>query len=147
MTLVTKLSLSLSLLVVALSSVVAYAHHVQPAKVLRVIAGDTVEITADWIIQPLDPKLSLRVLGIDTPEKGFLAKCGREIELGLKAAEYTTAAVATAKKIRVDIQGWGKYGGSVLGELYLDGRPLSQLLINEGLAVKYNGRAKKSWCD
>lgn len=147
MTLVTKLSLSLSLLVVALFSLVAYAHDVKPAKVLRVIDGDTVEITADWITSPLDPKLSLRVLGIDTPEKGFRAKCGREIELGLKATEYTTAAVAAAKKIRVDIQGWDKYGGRVLGELYLDGQPLSQLLINEGLAVKYDGRAKKSWCN
>lgn len=143
MTLVTKL---LSLLVGALFSLVAYAHNVKPAKVLRVIDGDTVEITADWIIPPLDPKLSLRVLGIDTPEKGFLAKCGREIELGLKATEYTTTAVATAKRIRVDIQGWDKYGGRVLGELYLDGQPLSQLLINEGLAVRYKGREKKSWC-
>lgn len=143
MSAINKLVFCVGLLLAATAS----AHNVKPAKVLRVIDGDTVEISADWIIPPLDPKLSLRVLGIDTPEKGFLAKCGREIELGLKATEYTTAAIAAAKKIRVDIQGWDKYGGRVLGELYLDGQPLSKLLIKEGLAVKYNGRAKKSWCE
>lgn len=143
MSAINKLAFCIGLLI----AVTVSAHDVKPAKVLRVIDGDTVEITADWIIPPLDPKLSLRVLGIDTPEKGFRAKCSQEIELGLKATEYTTAAVATAKNIRVDIQDWDKYGGRVLGELYLDGQPLSQLLINEGLAAKYNGRTKKSWCD
>lgn len=143
MSAINKLAFCIGLLI----SSTASAHDVKPAKVLRVIDGDTVEITADWIIPPLDPKLSLSVIGIDTPETGFRAKCGLEIELGLKAVEYTTAAVATAKKIRVDIKDWDKYGGRVLGELYLDGQPLSQLLINQGLAAKYGGRAKKSWCD
>ncbi len=39
-------------------------------KVTRVIDGDTVEFEAPFLPAPLKPVLSLRVLGVDTPEKG-----------------------------------------------------------------------------
>ena len=43
--------------------------------VLRVIDGDTVEIEAPYLPEPLAPKLSIRVYGVDTPEKGWRGQC------------------------------------------------------------------------
>ena len=44
-------------------------------KITRVLDGDTVEFEAKFLPPPLKPVLRLRVLGVDTPEKGHRAKC------------------------------------------------------------------------
>ena len=38
-------------------------------QITRVIDGDTVAFKADFMPAPLKPELSIRVLGVDTPEK------------------------------------------------------------------------------
>ena len=40
----------------------------------RVIDGDTVAFQANWLPDPLKKELSIRVFGVDTPQKGFRAK-------------------------------------------------------------------------
>jgi len=45
-----------------------------PYEITRVIDGDTVEIAVDFLPKPLPPKLSIRVIGIDTPEKAPRAR-------------------------------------------------------------------------
>jgi micrococcal nuclease len=116
-------------------------------KINRVIDGDTVEIAVGFLPEPLPPKLSIRVLGIDTPEKAPRAKCEAEAEKAKLASAFTKAAVASAREIDVQLKEWDKYGGRVLGYVYLDGKSLSELLINEGLARPYHGEAKSSWCE
>ena len=49
-----------------------------PYEITRVIDGDTVEIAVDFLPSPLPPKLSIRVMGIDTPEKAPRAQCDAE---------------------------------------------------------------------
>ena len=44
------------------------------ATILRVIDGDTVAFQASYLPDPLKKELSIRVFGVDTPEKGFRAK-------------------------------------------------------------------------
>ncbi len=39
------------------------------ANITRVIDGDTVAIEAPWLPDPLKKELSIRVFGVDTPEK------------------------------------------------------------------------------
>ncbi len=39
----------------------------------RVIDGDTVAFQANWLPDPLKKELSIRVFGVDTPEKGHRA--------------------------------------------------------------------------
>jgi len=39
----------------------------------RVVDGDTVAFQAPWLPDPLKKELSLRVFGVDTPEKGHRA--------------------------------------------------------------------------
>jgi len=117
------------------------------AQVLRVIDGDTVVIAAPYLPDPLKKELSIRVYGIDTPEKGFRAKCSQENTEGLTATEFTKQKVATATKIQVELLDWDKFGGRVLGNVIIDGVSLRQDLINSKLAREYYGEAKQSWCE
>jgi endonuclease YncB( thermonuclease family) len=115
-------------------------------KVVKVLDGDTVKFEVKFLPKELGTNLSVRVLGIDTPEKAPRAKCDKEAQLGLKATEFTKQAVGQAKKIEVDITEWDKYGGRVLGHIKLDGKRLSDLLIDAGLARPYHGEKKSDWC-
>lgn len=116
-------------------------------KITRVKDGDTVEFEAKWLPAPLKPLLSLRVLGVDTPEKAPRAKCEKEAKGGQAATDFTKKRVAEAKKIQIEIKDWDKFGGRVLGDVIIDGQSLSKMLIDNKLARPYNGEAKKSWCE
>ena len=116
-------------------------------EITRVIDGDTVEIAVDFLPEPLPPKLSIRVIGIDTPEKAPRAQCDAEAALAKKASAFTKNAVANATKTEVYILKWDKYGGRVLGSVVFDGVSLSDSLISAGLARPYKGDAKQSWCE
>ena len=118
-----------------------------PYEITRVIDGDTVEIAVGFLPSPLPPRLSIRVMGIDTPEKAPRAQCDAEAALARKASAFTKDAVANALEIDVVILKWDKYGGRVLGEVYLDHQSLAQSLISAGLARPYKGEAKSSWCE
>lgn len=116
-------------------------------KIQRVIDGDTVEISVPWIPPPLPPKLSIRVLGVDTPEKAPRAQCEAEAKKAAEASAFTKSAVAVAQTVEIEIKTWDKYGGRVLGHVLLDGHSLSDMLIEAGLARPYTGEAKTSWCN
>ena len=118
-----------------------------PYEITRVIDGDTVEIAVDFLPSPLPPKLSIRVMGIDTPEKAPRAQCDAEAELAKKASAFTKNAVANALEVDIKILKWDKYGGRVLGEVYLDHQSLAESLVSAGLARHYEGDAKQSWCE
>jgi len=118
-----------------------------PYEIIRVIDGDTVEIAVDFLPSPLPPKLSIRVMGIDTPEKAPRAQCDAEAALAKKASAFTKDAVANALEIDIKILKWDKYGGRVLGEVYLDHQSLAESLVSAGLARHYKGDAKQSWCE
>ena len=118
-----------------------------PYEITRVIDGDTVEIAVDFLPSPLPPKLSIRVMGIDTPEKAPRAQCDAEAALAKKATAFTKNAVANALEVEVVIRQWDKYGGRVLGEVYLDHQSLAESLVSAGLARHYKGDAKQSWCE
>lgn len=115
-------------------------------RIIRVIDGDTVQFDAPFLPSELGQVLSIRVLGVDTPEKGSRAKCNKEAELAARASEFTTRVVMTATTHQIVIKQWDKYGGRVLGDVLLDGKSLSQMLIENGYAVPYHGEKKPSWC-
>ena len=116
-------------------------------KLTRVLDGDTVAFEAPFLPEPLKKELSIRVYGVDTPEKGFRAKCESENTKGLAATEFTKKSIASAKKIEVAIANWDKFGGRVLGDVIMDGQSLRSLLIKNGYAREYYGEAKQSWCN
>lgn len=116
-------------------------------EILRVIDGDTVAFKADFLPAPLKKELSIRVYGVDTPEKGFRAKCPAEDAKGQAATAFTKQAVQVASKRQIILYDWDKYGGRVLGDIVLDGYSLRALLISKGYAREYYGEAKQSWCN
>jgi micrococcal nuclease len=116
-------------------------------QITRVIDGDTVAFKADFMPAPLKPELSIRVLGVDTPEKGHRAACEKEAKAAIAASEFTKNAVKNAKVTQIEIKSHDKYGGRVLGDVILDGKRLSDQLIANGHARPYKGDKKTSWCE
>ena len=116
------------------------------AVINRIIDGDTVVIQAPYLPKPLKPEIAVRIYGVDTPEKGFRAKCKEEDDRGHAATDFTTAAIKVAIKHQVSLLEWDKYGGRVLGDIILDGKSLRKMLIDQDMAREYFGDAKKPWC-
>jgi len=114
--------------------------------ITRVVDGDTIAFRADWLPEPLKKELSMRVFGVDTPEKGFRAKCPQEAQRGEAATAFTKQAVSSATRRQIMLMDWDKYGGRVLGDVILNGQSLRQMLIQNGFAREYYGEAKTSWC-
>jgi len=117
------------------------------AVITRVIDGDTVAFQANFLPEPLKKELSIRVFGVDTPEKGHRAQCPLEASKGEAATLFTKTQVNASTKRQVILMDWDKYGGRVLGDVILDGKSLREMLIHQGFAREYYGEAKQSWCN
>ena len=117
------------------------------AVITRVIDGDTVAFQASFLPAPLKPELSIRVFGVDTPEKGFRAQCPSEAQRGEAASAFTKQMIANSQQRQIVLIDWDKYGGRVLGDVLLNGQSLRQMLIANGFAREYYGEAKLSWCN
>ena len=115
--------------------------------ITRVIDGDTVAFEANFLPAPLKQELSIRVYGVDTPEKSWRGSCDVEKALGLEASQFTEHFIAHGKKVEVGILKWDKYGGRVLGDIIVDGASLRLALLDNGYAREYFGDKKESWCD
>jgi len=117
------------------------------AVITRVIDGDTVAFQADFLPAPLKKELSIRVYGVDTPEKGHRAACPAEAARGEAATAFTKHTIATSATRQITLIDWDKYGGRVLGDVILNGQSLRAMLIQNGFAREYYGEAKTSWCN
>ena len=138
--------------ILALTSVASFAQKEKPMVIYdfpltRVIDGDTVAFQATFLPPPLKQELSIRVFGVDTPEKGHRAMCPSEAQRGEAATAFTKAQINAAQKRQVALMDWDKYGGRVLGDVLLDGKSLRAMLIQNGFAREYYGEAKQSWCN
>jgi endonuclease YncB( thermonuclease family) len=116
-------------------------------KVVRAVDGDTLEVEATWLPAELGKTIRIRILGVDTPEKGGRAKCPNEATRGEAASAFSKAQIANAKKVQITIKEWDKFGGRILGDALIDGKSLREMLISNGYAREYFGDAKKSWCE
>lgn len=112
----------------------------------RVIDGDTIKLDTSKennILKELG--LSVRIYGIDTPEKAPRAKCASEDKLGQKATQFTKDIIGK-KQIVIEPKKWDKYGGRIDAIVKVDGVSIGDELIKRGLARAYFGEAKQSWC-
>jgi endonuclease YncB( thermonuclease family) len=134
------------------------AHSYMLLPIVEVYDGDTIKSDmSSRLPEPLH-KVSVRIRGIDTPEKpaasyhetGKLsrAKCVKEAELALQAKEFVEMMAFGFRKMKVDNFEWGKYGGRIVGDVKIGGVDVATALINEGLAVPYDGGTKThDWCE
>lgn len=118
-----------------------------PYKILRVVDGDTVEVAAPFLPAPLKPVLHLRFDGVDTPERGHKSRCTKERRRADRAKIFVEAELGSASEILVYLHHWDKFGGRVVGSVYLDGVSLADKLLEKDYAIEYDGRTKSfDWC-
>ena len=115
-----------------------------PAKVLRVIDGDTLAVRARiWLGQVV--AVHVRLAGIDAPE--MHARCARERTLALAARDALARRAAVGGTVQLVEVRNDKYGGRVIARvLDSSGADLGTAQIAAGLARPYRGHARQPWC-
>lgn len=132
-------------LIAFLFSFKAEATNLYVYKVEKIIDGDTIKLDTSKDSSLLkELGLSVRIYGVDTPEKK--AKCKKERDLAQLATEFTTNLVGK-REIMLDVKKWDKFGGRILAIVEVDGLNIADELIKRNLAVPYFGDKKeKDWC-
>lgn len=103
----------------------------------RIVAvdGDTVRIDG----------VSWRLLGFDTPETRF-ARCSAELIAGRCAKSILQHLIDTAENVTPITDGRRDKYRRILGRLLIDGRDIADLMVERGLARRYNGGKREGWC-
>jgi endonuclease YncB( thermonuclease family) len=112
-------------------------------QIVEVYDGDTFKIDLPSQHPLFGDDISVRVLGIDTPE---LKGSSDEVKaLAYKAKNRTQELLSDAKTIELKNPHRGKYF-RVVAEVWIDGESLSEKLKSEGLAKEYDGEgARPEW--
>jgi len=113
------------------------------SKLGKVYDGDTFHATIANVHPILGDNILVRVNGVDTPE--IRAHCPKEKLLALKAKRFTKDTLEKATFIELRNIRRGKYF-RILADVWVNGRSLTEMLLNRGLAVPYKGKTKKNWC-
>ena len=88
--------------------------------------------------------IPVRLAGIDSPD--LQGKCAQEKQLAVKARDLMHTTLEQAQSITLKNVERGKYF-RLVATVEADGQDVSDLLIQEGLAVPYDGGTKgKEWC-
>lgn len=107
--------------------------------------GDTIKVNIADIHPIIGNNMSVRLLGIDTPEIRSTNNCERDkAKLAKKLVGDT---LKTAVHIDITSISRGKYF-RIVGKVIADGQDVSKLLIEHGQAVEYLGKTKPQvdWC-
>jgi len=114
-----------------------------PAEVLRVIDGDTFEARVR-VWPGMDITTRVRLRGIDAPE--LHARCEDERTKAV-AARDALARILREGAVGVMHVGQDKYGGRVDADVSTAATPdVSAALLERGLARRYFGGRRASWC-
>ena len=113
------------------------------SNVISVYDGDTFRVNIDSLPPIVGKNIAIRLNGVDTPE--IKGKCQYEKDLALEARDFVRNKLANAKEIKLTKIERGKYF-RVVARVLIDGVSLEQELLDQGLAYKYNGGKKSSWC-
>lgn len=104
-------------------------------KVRRVVDGDTIEATVDLGFS-IFHNITIRLLGINSPETR--TKDLEEKARGLEAKDFLRIYMDDNRDAYMVVHSseLDSFGRS-LGEIYVDGENLSELMLREGHAVPY----------
>lgn len=142
---ISKILIGVGFIVLTMCPEVAEAQDLN-LPVVGVIDGDTIRTQITSLPSPLD-RASVRINGIDTPEKSPRAKCEAEARLAASASAALTQIIGKSTMMTVTNYRWDKYGGRILGIVTIDGVNVGSALIAAGFAKPYDGGTKASWCD
>ena len=114
-----------------------------PAEVLRVIDGDTF-VARVHVWPGMDITTKVRLRGIDAPE--LHARCDDERARRWPRATGSRAFWRKARSASARV-GQDKYGGRVDAAVSTASTPdVSEALLARGLARRYSGGRRQSWC-
>jgi micrococcal nuclease len=114
-------------------------------KINRVVDGDTVDVDIDLGFNIVLTDERVRIMGIDTPESRTSDPVEKIFGLASKNRLKELLSKEPILKTEVSKDGEDMKGkfGRILGDfLTEDGRRVSEILIEEGHAVKYHGQNK-----
>jgi endonuclease YncB( thermonuclease family) len=145
-----KLAAFFLALVLSCIAAAATADPIQPGAI-GIVDGDTITVSGY--------SRHVRLLGFDTPETGFEARCAAERSVAAQATQRLRQIVAGGglDLAIIPCKCWERRGmfncnaGRYCGVLKANGRDVSELMIKEGLARPAQcGKAcrddRKSWC-
>ncbi len=107
--------------------------------------GDTIKFDLPGLHPIIGKKINIRVNGIDTPE--IRGKCEQEKYSAEQAKEMVADILKDAEKIDLKNMERGKYF-RIAADVFVDGESLADILIETGMAIRYNGGKKThNWCE
>uniref|UniRef100_UPI002147E37C thermonuclease family protein n=1 Tax=Endozoicomonas sp. ONNA1 TaxID=2828740 RepID=UPI002147E37C len=112
-------------------------------RVNSVYDGDTIRVDIDGWPEIVGKNISIRVNGVDTPE--IKGECILEKKAAIRARDFVYEKLSTAQRVELREIKRGKYF-RLIAYVYIDGKDLSEMLINAGLARVYNGGSRRGWC-
>ena len=119
-----------------------------PARIVRVVDGDTLAVRAQiWVQQQVD--VLVRIRGVDAPE--LKGKCAKETQMAEAAKARLEQMIQGHEMVFLEQISPDKYGGRVVAIVRLlpDKTPFADvgsLLLQEGVVRRYDGRARPGWC-
>ena len=117
----------------------------QGAIYLKNYDGDTIRFNLPGYPPIAGKDIRVRVNGIDTPE--IKGKCKKEKYEARQARDMVADILKGAEKINLKNMKRGKYF-RIAADVIVDGENLADVLIEAGMAIKYNGGKKTyKWCD
>lgn len=122
-------------------SVVVEAHY--EVELVSVYDGDTIKVNVKGWPDIIGKKISVRVRGIDTPE--IRGKCPYEKQLAIDARDAAIEFLNGSKLFISNIER-GKYF-RLVADVEVNGKSLSEHLLESGLAREYNGGRRLPWCN
>ena len=116
---------------------------VNVTRIISVYDGDTFRVDINELSDIVGKNIAIRVNGIDTPE--IKGRCSKENKLAIRARDFTRTFLKKDSIIKLSNLKRDKYF-RLLADVYVDGESLGLALLKNGLAVKYSGKRKSSWC-
>ena len=116
-----------------------YSYRVK--KVTKIVDGDTIDVLLDMGFDILYLQ-RVRLFGIDTPESRTRDK--EEKKYGLLSKYFLKEALSKGKKITIKTYKGDETGkfGRILGDVWIDGKSINQIMCDKGYAVTYYGQNK-----
>jgi len=115
-------------------------------KVVKVVDGDTVDVDIDLGFGVVLSDERVRIMGIDTPESRTRDKVEKVFGLASKTRLKQLLGKTAVLKTQINKNGEDMKGkfGRILGDFVsVDGRMVTDVLVEEGHAVAYFGGSKE----
>jgi endonuclease YncB( thermonuclease family) len=115
---------------------------VRVAQVTSIYDGDTFRVSIPAWPAVIGQRVPVRIYGIDTPE--LRDKRAWVREQARRAKQFSVQYLRSAQRIELREIRRDKYF-RLLAEVWVDGKNLGDLLVQAGLAKRYDGGTKSAW--